>query len=861
MHAPRPYGRFAEQAELSEEDAAFIAKAVRSVTNFKTVSGLESLKRTFTLPSGRKGAVFDMGGTLRAIVYEKHETPEFVPDGSATTYIPMLFSGAITKAQVLEGEGVGIKLTDQCRRRIAGYRDEGMPPKDVQLRRFVIKYLSEFSYFEPDYTGIYTFTQYTKLRPTWYSGAMAQVMQVIGGYGRQDLTKLPKDRIERAEFRVPEKYMRKIRRELGNKRLPGYTGFPDEKGQFKYRYAPNGNNAVAFDTSGAPWLLQINSRGVFAMPLPVVPASTTPAFRQFVMDKADTELEELLDRFGGMPTGETFPVRQNDFEAWRRAGVIVKVCDTADFYDFMPIYTACGWAFNSSGREGFNTCQEIREDGMRMVHAYKMSLRLVPAENRGMLKNTWEFDDDADQAAVTRYLSGLFRALGNDQKSLAIKYKVRRQPLSAILARAGGDGSKDVDYWDNLEATPIASHGGNVARVGSGPVYWPHPAPTSQGRLKFPELRARGTESFLFPLQGYHGPAVRCDTVMFGCYVNDELQVIKYFYDEREFYRDVQSTFEPVMIVGSWEQVITSGATGLSGHFYTTADDRRSEVSPSVTRTTLVGTDMGYGTPQYKTPVALMRVGSISRSRYYKHTETIKVKNNESHDMAACVPVFARDFIHYAYLYNSGSTEEKVQTSQHGMADPNSYQLWTHDSIFHYLFTTNNGNVGYPYPKDGTPVYADTHVYTPTEYSDFADGGNWFNVPPYKDVTGVCGPYTSRSSTIHAGGVTIGGTPPGFEPFSSQSSTPSQSSGYLSGCGNGIGRVVVHNEVPHSWYFSFSPANSDFYFYQDMARIEIGARSYLSIFEKSAGDIRRRWGDTALSDHKSADHFIGVINE
>ncbi|MDF5797599.1 hypothetical protein P4203_28525 [Pseudomonas aeruginosa] len=219
---------------------------------------------------------------------------------------PCCSSGVITRAQVLtDGQGVGIRLTEQARRRLVAYDPKAaLPPKDVALQRFVIKYEPRFQYFEPREQGIYTFTQYVKQRPTWYSGAMAEVMQVVGGYGRQRLEDLPENDLERARMLVPERYMALVREQLGNVRLPGYSGFPDEAGQFKCEYAAFRCHGVAFDSSNSPWLLQIDGRGVYAMPLPVVPATTTDAFRRYMEEVGDDEILRLLDRFGGMPSGK-----------------------------------------------------------------------------------------------------------------------------------------------------------------------------------------------------------------------------------------------------------------------------------------------------------------------------------------------------------------------------------------------------------------------------------------------------------------------------------------------------------------------------------------------------------------------------
>lgn len=104
--------------------------------------------------------------------------------------------------------------------------------------------------------SVFTYTQYVAQRPTWYSGAMAEVMQIVGGYGRQDLGELPDDKLERARLMLPEQVMAKIRTQMRNVRLPGYTGLPDKKGQFRYDYKFHNTNAVAFDTSNKPWLLR-----------------------------------------------------------------------------------------------------------------------------------------------------------------------------------------------------------------------------------------------------------------------------------------------------------------------------------------------------------------------------------------------------------------------------------------------------------------------------------------------------------------------------------------------------------------------------------------------------------------------------
>lgn len=862
MFAPRPYGRFSENAELSVEDAAAVELLARRLTNQKELSGLDNLKLVRDLPSGRQAVAVDMGGVFRIMILEPHELPQFQFEGIAESYIPMLFSGVITKHQVREGEGVGIKLTEQARRRIANYIADNLPPKDVALQRFVIEYGDAFSYFAPKEPGVFTWTQYGKQRPTWYSGAMSEVMQVVGGYGRQIMAELPEDDVERARMIVPERFMAPIRQQINKVRLPAYTGFPNEEGQFVCQYMHGMTNAVSFDSAGSPWLLRINSAGVHAMPLPIIPATATPAFREYIEDAGDDEVLALLDRFGAMPSGEGFPADETDFEAWRRAGVIIKVCTTSDFYEHNAFYSACGWSLNSRGNEGYNTCYDYRGDGLMESYGYKMKLTLGAAPGQGRLAQSWDVTDPIRTQQLNAYLGALYAELGaNEARELAIKYKIRRQTVDQILARNGANIASEVDYWDNLEVTPIATHSGSVTRVASGPIYWGNPNPLSSGRLKFPETTGKGCESFVLFSPDYEGGPVRCDTVVFGCYVDDGLEVVKYFIDERKFNKDEESTYEDCMIVGSWEKTVSTGATGLMGNFYTSAFDDRAETTPLVTHTKIVGSDLGYGEPAYSTPPTFFKVGTLGRARFYAHKTTVNTTGGFGLDCAACIPVFARDCILYAYSEATSGKSETVSADKHGMADPTSYQLWTYDAIWHYLGSTQSGDLGEPRPKDGSPVFVDSMLYNPNQCSDFADSGNWFGLPDgaFINVSSVCAPYTSGPNHP-AGGVTIGGREPGFQPYSTSKSTPAESAGRVNISFSSVGSVRAHNNGPESWYFAFSPVD-DMYFYRDAIRVTMGDISYASYYEKDANDLRRHWGYSTLADNKSAHHFIGVINE
>lgn len=71
------------------------------------------------------------------------------------------------------------------------------------------------------------------------------------------------------------------------------------------------------------------------------------------------------------------------------------------------------------------------------------------------------------------------------------------------------------------------------------------------------------------------------------------------------------------------------------------------------------------------------------------------------------------------------------------------------------------------------------------------------------------------------------------------------------------------NEDPREGFFTISPGETGDIFYTDATRIVAGESEYANCAEPDpeAPKQRKRWGYTRLADHKSAHHFIGVINE
>ncbi len=860
MHQPRPHGTF---GAATEEDAAAAELLARRLTNLKQQSGLSSLRMARTLPSGAIAIAQDMGGVFKVIIQPRivEQPAEAGADGLASSYIPMMFSGAIDRGTALHGEGIRVRLTAETRRRLGGYDPKrAAAVADTQvLQRFVIELSQRFFELMPiPPPETYTFTQYANLRPTWYSGAMAEVVQIVGGYGRLALNELPDTPVERARMALPPGVTRAIEQQLGNRRLPGYTGFPPIDGQIRYDYKFNETHGVGFDTKQRPWLLRVGPAGVYAMPLPLIPATTTKAFREFVEYHGDDELKWVLDRFGGMPSGESFPAVAADFQAWRRAGVIVKVCDVGDFYQHLMYGSAMGWSFNSRGSEGFNTCYDFEPERRQCSSlAYKLKLQLGAAEGDGKLPPSFEVNDPDDARALNAYLSKLYEALpGERARSLAIRYKLGRTPVAEILERAvaalrtGANVQAEVDYWDNLEAPPIATHAGSVSRVGAGPIDWQLPG------FKFPEPFLQGCISFEGPArQPAAFAAPRADTILAGYYVGDSLKVVKFFKDDRGWFQEGRNNYEECMTIGSWEQTVTTGSSTLMGNFYTSDFDDREAAADTTEITRIVGTDLGYDhTPFFSFDDFFWRPGTLWRNRYIKHRTSTETTRGYSRAVAVCLPYLDRNAVlHVRSDSHSGKTTSEA-TSLFSIADPWTYRYWTNDFIWAWIGGVAGPQAKVPvYPKDGNPVWVVQQNYAPGVCSDFADQGPWIPGLP-ADFTWLIHP--NKGEWRHSGG----GGPPSVNEGSTSTTQPGRTEGRINF--SSLGTPLTLMAQPASTYFLKSPDQYVGVFYRDAIKVAAGECEYASVSEAhpSLPGARAFQGWCRLADHKAAHHFIGVIN-
>lgn len=850
MYQGRPYGLSVVGKPLTEKDKAFIDNSAKKLTNLKGVSGVESLRLVYNLPDGGYFIIQDMGSIFKVVAHKPIYIEQPITlDGLAKESIPMLFSGAIAGANILRSDqGLGLKITEQTRKRVLGYGDR-LAPKNISLFKFACKCGLLFQEFVPEKPNpLLIYTQYGKHRPTWYTGAMAELMQIVGGYGIQNLADLPDNELERAVFTLPSNYKDRVISEIGTNRLPAYYGVPHEKGEFQLDYKYLNTDIISFDELGDPWLVKIDASGVWAMPMPVIPASRTLAFRDYIEEVGDTELLAILDRFGAMPSGESFPVSSSAFQAWVRAGVITKVCDTADFYNGSAYSSAMGWSANTNGSEVVNTCYNIDlVTGKFTGRAYKLRLRLKSADKQGWVTSRTS-DQTRDIDGLSKYLSFVYQMIGADTAiNHAIKYKINKTPLSDIAGRAVlSYNETELDYWNNKQLNPIASHVGNMVMIDEGNFYG--------GRtIKVPEPMFDCCVSLPVPPPIAGNTPGEIDVIVLAYFLGNSLKTVKLFNDPSTAPDIVSSNFEDYMYVGSWSEHKSIGGRNVQCDIYTSDIDNRELVAPTEIITDIEGKDLGYTAPHHSFDFYFWRTGDFYRFRHYTTKTNKTVINGKTIMPAVAIPYFCRDIILYAQRDTYFNKEESESLTTGSVRDPNYYRFWT-DAQSLFLFGNLPVQKGTPYPIEGRPNWAEIHISGSDEASSFADNGDWLGGLPV-DITKMMYQYEGIiwGKESHPPAPTV-------DTYSKNTTTRYGLDSTLL-CQVFDKAEKIGEGLHGDDYYYLSIGGSDITFYRDACKVVFGDIIYANISEPTVTGNRKQWGKTMLVDNQSAHHFIGVINE
>ena len=865
MHSPKPTGSFSLGDGVTEADRVFARVLVRHVSAFRAASGLSSLKMQFVLPSGALLKVLDAEGFARTHV-EKRAPPKEEPldkgepSNLAHYHIPVLFSAFIPYPHCPVDSGLTMTLTALTRSRIFSYSGKEAPSSGA-FRRFEIGYPRQLSELDPQSPDLSkTQVQYGNTFPTWYTGAMSEVVQIVGGWGKQfGEDDAEYEEYERVRMKVPDKIVAKMKSQMaGGTMLPGYTGFPPRSGEIQFDYKFANTDAVSFDSQGFPWLVNVSPNGVVAMPLPMIPATTTDAFRQWIEEVGDTEILKILDRFKGIPSGEGFP---RDREAWRRAGVIVDVLDPSEFYQYEPWATSLGFAFNRDGSAAVATCYEVA--AINQGHVYQMTLRLGPAEGRGMKPPRAATQLGSDEAArLARFVRSLKERLADfNGDADAIYYKVRRHSVGELLGVIGV-GDANIDYWDSLEMAPIAKHSGKLSRSGSGNLIGyilnPHYAAAYQvpAMIKGQPMSIALPYAFTFPTEESYP---KCDTIVHAFYdKSDMLKWVKYFRDDTS--KPAKPDEAPkCALVGEYEWRANTGAANIPSHFYTSDIDHREKVAPTYTRHKVNGEFLHASRPYVKQVAFFWVDFTVGRQQYYKIEYEVDGDVREHFRDAVAIPAGFRASYLYAQEKGKITAYKKWEKYWVPTVNANSYSFWAHDKTAAAFGSGDMTAAGLELGDNFSPAYEHPPhgIFSGTPPERLACASEIFEAGWMPSTTDVS---QALQAGLGGGGKVVnigsGGMSEDVDPPKWQSSTKVDSGGEFKD-DNGFVKfaydalpVVVDDGAHHPLYFSPEPQ----LLYG--TQLTFGDASYTYINEGG-----HHYGYSAYADRRRIPRFIGVINE
>jgi len=219
-------------------------------------------------------------------------------------------------------------------------------------------------------------SQYTLQVASKYTGRMAQVVQLILGYG-----KLRKDA-------VISLAIKKFRDSLGHPIVtpPSVIWVPEniKKGvenTFDWRWArTHGIFTRTYVEEGvtkrAHWIIEVSTAsGVRAMPLQIEPVTALPEFRAYVLaeiaksghKKYFDDVKLVLDTFGGFPSNQAFVSTVPAIAAQRVT--LLSVEAMPKYVDGTAVSSDHGWAFNNDGSRCNTVCLEtFADNSWQMAH-------------------------------------------------------------------------------------------------------------------------------------------------------------------------------------------------------------------------------------------------------------------------------------------------------------------------------------------------------------------------------------------------------------------------------------------------------------------------------------------------------------
>lgn len=651
---------------------------------------------------------YAMPGMTRAVIVADYDEQDQDLHPVEATKTPDFVSGVVAGGRIV-GE---VPVLDRFRPTAAAAALHRMPERYALSARFALRphpdvpTLDDPDQFPP-------LSQYARGKATQWTGAMRIVIQAISAIGKAEAPSI--------YDRVPPAVLNPQRPDAEPSAYE--AALPQQGVRIRYGHTRERTHGITFGADGRPWLVEISiTRGVLAMPLPLFEATTLPRFRQRLVTINDEAGLDLLDQFGGFPSGEILPVSTDALESAIRGGFVLRLQTPAalsGFYAHNSYSPDNGWAFSATGHDAVTTVWRTGEDDIQRGSWWGVGITI------GATLASTGIDVRALQATLSRVAA--------DEAAAWTLRKLERMPIEHVRIIANLAREAPARAYEELDAVvlpPMASATARVSKRGEGYLWAPRTA------IRHPPIAYHNS------MLGYcitHDPRPRIasqrpagiiDTVMWVAYHGQELVWVRYFDDPRSAPSQVNDDREECMYIGQWEYSIKGAPVAPRNAFYTTHVDEREDSAGTEVTTLRQSADLGYTSVSISDDAVLPQWGALSRQRGFRVITTTTVINGPIVRTSIAFPGFDRSAYYYARAKEHSGKTVLVSRNNEFLSDPYIYQTWRNFPGYtgfysHGLFIRQQHPTGCG-PVDARTVNQEAR--TESRCSEFADSGPWASV-------------------------------------------------------------------------------------------------------------------------------------
>lgn len=674
---------------------------------------------------------YAMPGMTRAVIVADYDEQEPSFAQIEATKTPDFVSGVVAGGRIV-GE---VPVLDRFRPTAAAAGLHRMPEQYALSARFAVRPHPDLPEID-DQDADPPYSQYVLGKSTLWTGAMRMVIQAISAVGKAE---------------APSIYDRGPPAVLNPQRLDAQptayeATLPQQGVRIRYGYTRDRTHGITFAADGRAWLIEISiTRGVLAMPLPLFEATTLPRFRQRLTTLNDEAGLELLDRFGGFPSGETFPASTEALESAIRGGFVLRLqaaSALSGFYGHGSYSPDLGWAFSDTGHDAVNTAWRYGADDVQRGSWWGVSISI------GSTTPAPGVDVRGLQAALSRVASG--EAAAWTLRKLERMTVDQIRPIAVLAQTAPARAFQELI---GVVLAPMATASARVSMRGEGVLWAPFTAKRFPPIAFFNHVAGFCLTHDPRPASSRPRPAGLHNTVMWVAYQGMSLAWVRYFDDDRTQAARVTDTTEDCMYIGEWTRVVETNPTAPRRTFYTDRFDDRTELAGTRLVMTREGRDLGYTFTGVADDVTHPQRGVLYRRRGFRITITNETLWGEDRQVGIVLPQFDRAAYYYARQDRRDGYLRSVSRTVAEVDDPHAYETWRNFPGFtgqivggNYIRAQHPNGCG---PVDRRTV-TDNAYYAPEACSDVADNGSWASVCDDAESLSSVRPLPPQSTTFES---------------------------------------------------------------------------------------------------------------